>query len=142
MSKFSNYSESNIIETTLRGAAFPVPAGVYIALATADITDANITANEVGVAAWPAYARQDCAAGVGGPASGWTANADGISTNAKVLTFAANNGAGSVTATHIGIYDALIGGNLLYHSPLVSPKTLLVGDVLSFGIGALTVTVS
>jgi hypothetical protein len=141
MSKFSNYSEANIIETTLRGAAFPVPAGIYLALATADITDANITANEVQAAAWPAYARQDAAAGAG-ISTGWSAPADGVSTNAKVLTYAANNGAASVTVTHIGIYDAATGGNLLYHAPLVSPKTLLVGDVLSFGISALTVTVA
>lgn len=141
MSKFSNYTEANIIETTLRGAAFPVPAGIYLALATADITDANITANEATTAAWPAYARQDAAA-AGAISSGWAAAADGVSTNAKVLTYAANNGAASVTITHIGIYDALTGGNLLYHAPLVSPKTLLVGDVLSFGIAALTVTVA
>ena len=32
MSKFSNYTEANIIETTLRGAAYPVPSGVYLAL--------------------------------------------------------------------------------------------------------------
>ena len=141
MSKFSNYSETNIISTTLRGIAFPVPAGTYLALFTADPTDANVTANEVQVAAWPAYLRQDAAAGAA-ISTGWSAPADGVSTNAKVMTYAANNGAGSVVVTHIGIYDAASGGNLLYHAPLVSSKTLLVGDVLSFGIAALTVTVA
>ena len=141
MSKFSNYTEGNILETTLRGAAFPVPTKGYLALFTADPTDANITANECTLAAWPAYARQDAAAGAA-IATGWTAQSDGVSTNAKVMTYAANNGAASITVTHIGIYDALTGGNLLYHAPLVSSKTLLVGDVLSFGIAALTVTVA
>ena len=141
MSKFSNYTEQNIIETTLRGAVFPVPTAIYIALFTADPTDANVTANEVQVAAWPAYARKDAAVG-GIISSGWTANADGVSSNAKVITYAANNGAGPVTATHIGIYDALTGGNLIYHAPLVASKTLQIGDVLSFGIGAITVTVA
>lgn len=141
MSKFSNYTEGNIIETTLRGAAFPVPAGVHVALFTADPTDANVTANEVGVGAWPAYARQNAAQG-GAISTGWTANSDGVSTNAKVITFAANNGVGNVTVTHIGLYDAATGGNLLYHAPLVASKTLLPGDVISFGIGSLTVTVA
>lgn len=141
MSKFSNYTENNIVETTLRGAAFPVPAGTYLAAFTADPTDANVTANEVQLAAWPSYARQDCAQGAG-IATGWTAAADGVSSNAKVLTFPANNGAGTVTVTHIGIYDAATGGNLLYHSPLSSSKSLLVGDVLSFGIGSLTATIA
>jgi hypothetical protein len=141
MSKFSNYTEQNIIETTLRGAVFPVPAGIYIALFTADPTDANVTANEVQAAAWPAYGRKDAAVGAA-ISTGWTANADGVSSNAKVITYSANNGAGVVTVTHIGIYDALTGGNLIYHAPLVSSKSLQIGDVLSFGIGAITVTVA
>lgn len=141
MSKFSNYTETSIIETTLRGAAFPVPAGVYVALFTADPTDANVTANEVQVAAWPAYVRKD-AADSAAISTGWTAAADGVSSNAKSITFAANNGAGAVTVTHVGLYDAASGGNLLYHAPLTASKTLLVGDVLSFGIGSITVTVA
>jgi hypothetical protein len=141
MSKFSNYTENNIVQTTLRGAAFPVPAGVYVGLFTADPTDANVTANEVQTAAWPAYARRDAADGAA-ISTGWTASADGVSSNAKNITFAANNGAGSVTVTHIGLYDAATGGNLLYHAALTSSKTLLVGDVLSFGIGSITVTVA
>jgi len=141
MSKFSNYTENNIVGTTLRGAAFPVPAAVYVALFTADPTDANVTANEVGTAAWPAYVRKD-AADSGAISTGWTASADGVSSNAKVITFPANNGAGNVVVTHIGLYDAATGGNLLYHSPLVASKTLLPGDVISFSIGSLTVTVA
>lgn len=141
MSKFSNYSETNIIETTLRGAVFPVPAKTYLALFTADPTDANVSANEVQTSAWPAYARQDAAAG-SAISTGWSAPADGVTTNAKVITFSANNGASAVTVTHMAIYDAISGGNMLYHSPLVSSKTLLVGDVISFGIAAITVTVA
>lgn len=141
MSKFSNYTEGNIIETTLRGAAFPVPSNVYVALFTADPTDANTTANEVQVANWPAYVRKDAAVG-GAISSGWTANSNGVSSNAKVITFPANDGAGAVTVTHVGLYDASTSGNLLYHAPLVASKTLQVGDVLSFAIGSLVVTVA
>lgn len=140
MSKFSDYTEANIIETTLRGAAFPVPTKTYIALFTADPTDANVTANEVQTASMPAYARVDAALGAA-ISTGWTASANGVSSNAKVLTFPANNGAGQIVVTHVGIYDALSGGNLLYHAPLVASKTLQVGDVLSFAIGSLVVTV-
>lgn len=141
MSKFSNYTEGNIIETTLRGAAFPVPATVYVALFTADPTDANTTANEVQVAAWPAYVRKDAAVG-GAISSGWSANSNGVSSNAKVITFPANDGAGAVVVTHVGLYDALTVGNLLYHAPLVASKTLQPGDVISFAIGSLVVTVA
>ena len=140
MSKFSDYSEANIIQTTLRGVAFPVPAGIYVAMYTADPTDANVTAGETTVAAMPAYVRQN-AAGTGTIDTGWAAPANGVSSNAKVITYAANNGSAAITITHIGLYDAATGGNLLYHAPLVSSKTLQIGDVLSFGIGTLTVTV-
>ncbi len=140
MSKFSNYTETNIVDTTLRGVSFPVPAGIYVALFTSDPADANATENEVTLAAFPAYARKDAAVG-GVIASGWAAPANGVTSNAKVITYVANNGAATVTATHLGIYDAITGGNLLYHSPLVTSKALLVGDVLSFGIGAITITI-
>ena len=140
MSKFSDYLEGKIIETTLRGAAMPVPSNIYLALFTADPTDANVSANEVTVANWPAYVRQDAAQG-GAISTGWTAASNGVSSNAKVVTFPANNGAAQITITHLGIFDAASGGNMLYHAPLVSSKTLQIGDVLSFGIGALTVTV-
>ena len=141
MSKFSNYTEANILETSLRGAAYPVPAGTHLALFSSDPTDANISANELQIAAWPAYTRQDCAAG-GAINTGWGAPSDGVTSNAKAITFAANNGAGAVTTTHIGIYDAAVGGNLLYHAPLTAAKTLQVGDVISFAIGSITVTVA
>lgn len=140
MSKFSDYLEEKIIETTLRGAVMPAPSSIYIALFTGDPTDANVTSNEVSVAAWPAYARQDAAAGAA-IATGWTPSSNGVSSNAKVSTFAANNGVAAITITHLALYDSQSGGNMLYHAPLVSSKTLQVGDVLSFGIGALTVTV-
>lgn len=139
MSKFSNYTEENVIQSTLRGAAFPVPSGIYLALFTADPTDANVNANEVSTASLPAYVRQDTAAG-GAISSGWTSPANGVSSNAKAITFPANNGTATVTATHLGLYDAITGGNLLYHSSLVLPKSLLVGDVVSFGIGAISIT--
>lgn len=141
MSKFSDYTETNIIQTTLRGAAFPVPAAVYVALFTADPSDANTTANEVTTTAFPAYVRKDAADG-GLIATGWAAPADGVSSNAKVITFPANNGAAAITVTHIALYDAATGGNMLYHSALATSKTLQIGDVLSFAIGSLTVTVS
>ena len=139
MSKFSNYLEDGLINATLRGTTFTAPSGTFLALFTADPTDANTTANEVQTTAWPAYVRMDCAAG-GAVATGWTAPSDGVTSNAKALTFPANNGAGANTVTHIGIYDSATGGNLLYHSPLTQAKTLQVGDVISFAVGSITVT--
>lgn len=140
MSQFSDYLEQNIIQTTLRGQAMPVPTGTFVALFTSDPTDSG-SGDEVDTAAWPAYERQDAAQG-GSVDSGWTSPSDGVTSNAKALTFPANDGAGAVVVTHIGVYDAATGGNLLYHAPLTSSKTLQVGDVISFAVGSITVTVA
>ncbi len=140
MSSASDYTEINILAAVLRGTAFPAPSGAYVALFTADPTDAGSGA-EVDTANWPAYARQDAAAGAA-IATGWSAPADASgkrqSTNAKKLTFGKNLGS-DVVVSHFGIMDAASSGNLLYHKALVASKTIGLNDDLSFGIGALKV---
>ncbi len=130
MSAFSNYLEDALINATLRGTTFTAPSvgSLHLALFTADPTDANLTANEV-VAAW--YSRKTTGS--------WTAPSNGVSTNVAAITFDAVTGA-QVTITHLGVYDSASAGNLLYHTPLVQSKTLDIGDVLSFAIGAVTIT--
>lgn len=133
----SNYLEAGIINLVLRGQNFPAPSKNYIALFTADPTDVNITANEV-VGAW--YSRQDVAKG-GGIDTGWTPPVDGVSTNTMVITFPSVTDS-PVTVTHFGIYDAVTGGNLLFHGALAAPKLLSVDDMLMFPIGALRIGVA
>jgi len=140
MSAFSDYSENAIINHFFRGSGASVPTSSYVALFTADPSDANTTANEVQVANWPAYVRQDAASGAA-ISTGWSAPANGVSSNAKTLTYPSNNGSGTVTVTHVGLYDASSGGNLIMHSALSSSKALSVSDVLSFAIGSLILTV-
>ena len=130
----SDYLENALINATLRGASFPTPNALFLALFTADPTDANIVANEVN-GAW--YQRQDITGG-GAINSGFTAPSNGVTSNAKVLTYPPVTDS-QVTVTHYGIYDASTGGNLLIHGAMTTSKTLLVDDVLSFAIGALQI---
>lgn len=138
MSAASNYTETNIINALLRGVAFPLPATVYLALHTATPTEAG-GADEVTLAAWPSYVRKDAAVG-GAISSGWAAPTDGVTTNAKQVTFPSNNGAGAVTVTYWALYDAATGGNMLAYAPLTNSRTVLPGDVFVFDIGSLTVS--
>lgn len=145
MSKFSDYLEVQLVNHIFRTPAYSAPSTIYIGLFTADPTDAGSGAEVNPAGTWTDYERIDAANPTGSGAAketGWDAPGatDGTTQNAKVITFPANNGAASVTVTHIGIYDAATSGNLLFHAPLASSKTLLQGDVLSFGIGAITVT--
>jgi len=137
MSAASNYLESALLEH-FRGTQLPLPSNFFVALHTADPTDAAL-ATEVATASWPSYARQS----VGTPlSSAWTASADEAGggkqiTNANTLNFPANNGASSVQVTHFSIWDSQNGGNMWAHAPLTAPKTIDPTDIFSAIPGAL-----
>jgi len=131
MSGYSDYLEQAIINHVLRQSTYTSPSSIHVALFTDDPTDANVTANEVTDSG---YARQ--AASFDAPHA-----TEGYSANSTAITFPAIVDAQTIV-THVGIYDASSGGNLLFSQALNSSKTLEINDVLSFGIGALKVTLS
>jgi hypothetical protein len=139
----SNYLEEKVLHHTLRGVSYTPPTGLYIALFTSDpgepASGTEVSTTE-GAGGWTNYARQDAAAGAAID-TGWTTYANGQVKNAKTITFPANNNAAaSVTVTHIGLFGAATGGNLLYYSALSASKVIQPGDVLSFAINAITVS--
>lgn len=136
MSAASNFLENAVIESTLRGAAFPAITKVYVALHTNNPTDAG--GNEVTSALWPSYARQDAAKG-GSISSGWTAAADGVSKNALQLIFPVFDGSADLTVTHFSLHTALTGGNMLVYAPLQAQRTVQNGDVFVVDTQKLTV---
>ena len=141
MSQFSDYLEAALVNHVFRDTAYSQPTSVYVGLFTSNPGEDGSGAEVNPLGTWTDYARQDAAGGAA-KVTGWDAPANGTTQNAKVLTYPANNGAATIVVTHIGIYDALTDGNLLFYAPLVSTKSLLQGDVLSFGIGSITVTLS
>lgn len=130
MSAFSNYLEGKLVDHVLRNTAMASPTTVYLALYTSDPAEDGSGAEAV----YTNYARQ---------ASTWTAlDANGQTKNAAAVAFPANgNATASTTITHAAIFDALTGGNMLIYGPLANPKTLAVGDVLSFSENGLTLTI-
>ena len=139
MSAASNYTENNVIDALLRGVAFPLPAKTYVSLHTANPGEAG--GNEVTTGAFPAYVRREAEVG-GAIGSGWSAPSDGVSQNAKQLTYPGFDGASPVTVTHWAVYDASTGGNMLFYAPLQTSRQLQSGDVFVFDINALTVTMA
>jgi hypothetical protein len=67
------------------------------------------------------------------------APSNGVSTNSASVTFPTATGTWG-TVTHIGILDALTGGNLLYYTPLDASKSIASGDVFTISTGNLSVT--
>lgn len=117
MAGFSNYLANAIENYVLLGQAMPNIPGRYFALFTADPTDAFTAGTEVS-AAW--YARK--------ATGSWAAPNAGVTYNLARVEFAPVTGA-PITITHVGIVDALTGGNLLFSDALPTPKTLAVNDV-------------
>lgn len=134
MSAFSDYLEAALLTATLRGGTY-TGGGVYVALFTATPTDAGTGAELVD----SGYVRQRAHATVA--SDGFTVPSNGSSSNTRNLIFPAIVDA-QKTVTHWGIFDAQNGGNLLYHSSMLNPKTLDPTDVLSFPIGSLIITLA
>ena len=132
----SNYLEQQLRTHIFRTGSFTKPSALYVALHTADPTDAA-SANEVSTSS-TGYARVQR-----DPLdANWTAasSTDGKTDNAAAITFGTPTGNwGQVT--HFSIWDASTSGNMLISGALDAPKNVNVGDPApSFAIGALAVT--
>lgn len=128
MAAMSDYLENAIINATLRGTAYTSPTTVYLALFTSDPTDAKTGTEVTG----GAYARQTIA--FNAPSNGMAVS------SADVLFPVATASWGTVT--HIGIMDALTGGNLLYHGQLTNTKTIATDDQLKIAAGDVSITLA
>ena len=128
MAEISNYLENALINGTLRATNFTAPAAVYVSLHTADPTDAGTGAEVSG----GSYVRQ--AATFGAPSNGASTTTADITYTQATASYG--------TVGWIGIWDASTSGNLLYHSPLNTSKTIDTGDIFKITSGSLTVTLA
>jgi hypothetical protein len=128
MAEFSNYLENALINAVLRNTSYTSPTTVYVSLYTSDPTDAD-TGTEV---SGGAYARTAVTFG---------APSNGVTTNSADVTFPTCTASWG-TVTHIGIHDASTAGNLLFHTPLDTSKTIDSGDIFKITSGNLSVTLA
>lgn len=121
MAGFSTSLANAIVNTTLRGQAFPTIRTTYFALFTADPTDAFTAGKEVS-AAW--YVRK--------PAGAFAAPSNGVTFNSTRVEFPPVSGA-PVTITHVGIVEGANAtdgtATLLYSEALPAARTLAINDV-------------
>lgn len=132
MAALSDYAESQVGTALLKGGTYS-GAAVYIALFTTDPTDTGggtevIDGN---------YARQQAHSAV--VSDGFTESPTGTFTNANQVEFP-DFAAGPVTVTHVAVFDAVTGGNMLLHSALSGSKTFNAGDIPRFSASSLTFT--
>ena len=131
MSAMSDYLEAALLNAVFRKVAYTSPTTVYLALYTTAASDAAGGTEVTG----GAYARQ--AITFAAPAN----SADGgkfIENTADIQFPVATATWGTVT--HIGLVDALTGGNLLYHGALPSSKLIENGDQFKILAGNLEIS--
>ena len=128
MSEMSNFLENALINATLRATTYTSVATVYVSLWTSDPTDAGSGTEVSG----GSYART---------AVTFAAPSNGVTTNSADVTFPTATASWG-TVGWIGINDALTTGNLLYHSPLDTSKTIDSGDIFKISTGNLSVTLA
>lgn len=131
MSAASDYLENALLDHVLGNSSFTQPANRYVALFTASPNDDNSgTGSEL---SGGSYARQSVTFG---------AAASGTTSNTNELTFSSLNGVSATAISHLGIYDASTGGNLLFHGSLTTPKTVADGEDAVIRVGQITLTLN
>lgn len=126
MTAFSDYLENALLNHTLRNVSLTSPSTVYLGLHTSATNDDNSGTEVSG----GAYARQVIT---------FSAPSGGTSASLGAVTFPESTASWG-TVTHFGLYDSLVGGNLLFWGALVVSKTVDSGDVFTVPSGNLTVT--
>ena len=128
MAEFSNYLENALINAVLRNTSYTSPTTVYVALFTSDPTDAGSGTEVSG----GSYSRTSVTFG---------APSNGVTTSNADCTFPQATASWG-TVGWIGLNDASTGGNLLFHTPLDTSKTIDSGDIFKIASGSLTVTLA
>jgi hypothetical protein len=125
----TSYLETAVLNHVLRNTPFTSPSAVYVALFTSP-TGEDGSGTEV---SGGGYARQAVTFGapVAGTAGRKVANTSDITFGPATAPWG--------TVTHVALFDAPTGGNMLYHGALEEPKTIGTNDRLIFPAGSLSI---
>jgi hypothetical protein len=127
---FSNYLEDEITGW-INGTTFDAaPTSTFVQLYSQDPTESGSPTGAL-------YTRVAVAAG------GWTRVTSGVATlsNTGVITITSSAPSGA-TATHVAVFDALTGGNMLFYGSLSASKVIATGDEIKFNATTLVLTVN
>jgi len=123
----SNYLEDALIDHALGTTTYAKPSAVYVALFTSNPTDSD-TGTEV--SAGGGYLRK---------AATFDAASNGSASNSADILFPVASSSWG-TVSHVGIYDAVSSGNLLFHTSLAAAKAIATDDTILISAGNLTIT--
>lgn len=130
MSALSDHAEKLVLDWLMTTGTATRPSAWFVALYTAAPSDSGGGTEVSG----SGYSRKSASFNAASSPGGTTSN------NAVISWTAAGGNYGTVT--HVGIFDASTGGNLLWHGSLSTPKTVNDGDTIQFSSGNLTLTLA
>lgn len=122
---FSNYLETELLDHVFTNNAYTSPTTVYVSLHTAN-PDEDASGTEV---SGGGYVRQSGSFSVTGNTATTTAAVE-------YPTATADYG----TVSHVAIWDASTGGNMLAYAALTASKAISTGDVFRIPTGDLDIT--
>lgn len=127
----SNFLEDKALDHVLGGGDYTRPVDVFVALYTTAPTDAGGGTEVSG----GGYSRAEVANDV----THWPPASNGAKANGAEIVFPeATASWGTVVA--MGVFDAAVGGNLLYWADLQASKAIEAGDTARFPAGSITIT--
>ena len=123
---FSDVWEAEILDHIFNIGAYTAPS-IYVALSTADPLDDN---SGIAEPSGGAYARVICSA--------WSRSSNEVDNDSAITFITATASWGTIT--HVALFDALTGGNLLASVALDASKAVGNGDSVKFLAGELNIT--
>jgi hypothetical protein len=137
MANFSNHLENAII-SWLNGTTMPAATGsLWVALYTGALDQSNAATNLIGFTT-PRKEVADWSVTTASNSSDSVADASITNTSEIVMTTSSTVAA---TASHFGVFNALTGGELLFHGQLTGSVPIAISDNVKFAPGAITLTV-
>jgi len=125
----SNYLENKLLDHITGKSSYSAPT-CYVGLSTADPGDDGSGLAEP---SGNGYARVETSA------SDWNSASGGSITNAEAISFPAATGNWG-TITHVVLFDAASGGNMLASGALDSSQAISTDQVARFAAGTLTIS--
>lgn len=130
MAALSDYAEKLLLDWMMTTGSATRPTTWFVALYTAAPGDGGGGTEVSG----GGYTRQSVSFNAAATPGGTTSNTADVSFTAT--------GGNYGTVTHLGIFDAVSTGNLLWHGALTASKTVEDGDTITFTAGNIDLTMA
>lgn len=128
MAALSDYAEKLVLDWLVTEGSATRPTAWYVALYTSPPSDSGGGTEVSGFN----YSRQAVTFAE-------ATTPDGTTSNTNTVNFTASGGSFG-TITHLGVFDAVSSGNLLWHGALTASKLINDGDTLQFAINDIDLT--